>query len=268
MWIQCYGECLCPLIFKLQFILGKIMQRICIPSKSAHQGSQRNLPRDQLAAASRTTSLTDKAVQFATSETYVFSDSVLRMGGISQNPVKAWKEKIDLFMDSRQYRELDRIVGEPMEFEWWNFPGFTTLQILAEILKLWWLKWSVNLSNSKDELSSCQCVTTLYGKNKETEKLVLRILLWLQIMLENSRKDIGRFLSQDQKRSGTELTHTNQMENGTMSLSSWWSISVKADMPFFEDPVLLKDELWRAKEKENCLYISMAATKPSKWFFI
>ena len=44
---------------------------------------------------------------------------------------------------------------------------------------------------------------------KETEKLVLRILLWLLIMLENSRKAIGRFLGLDQKRSGTELTDTS-----------------------------------------------------------
>ena len=57
----------------------------------------------------------------------------------------------------------------------------------------------MNLSNSRDELSSCQCITTLYEEKKETAKLVLRILLLLQIMLENSRKDIGRFLGLGQK---------------------------------------------------------------------
>ena len=41
--------------------------------------------------------------------------------------------------------------------------------------KTWWLKWSVNLSTSKDELSSCQCITTLYGERKETKNCVLRI---------------------------------------------------------------------------------------------
>ena len=48
-------------------------------------------------------------------------------------PVRAWKEKIDWFQNSLQYRELDRIDGEPMEFQWNIFPGFTTLQILFEI---------------------------------------------------------------------------------------------------------------------------------------
>ena len=74
----------------------------------------------------RTTLLTDKADQFATAKTYVFSDSVLCKGGISPDPVKAWKEKINWFMDSRQYRELNRIDGEPMEFEWKKFTGFAT----------------------------------------------------------------------------------------------------------------------------------------------
>ena len=36
----------------------------------------------------------------------------------------------------KQYRELDGIGGEPMEFEWMMFPGYTTLQILLEIQKI------------------------------------------------------------------------------------------------------------------------------------
>ena len=53
---------------------------------------------------------------------------------------------------------------------------------------------------------------------KGTEKPVLRILLCFRSMLENSRKDIGRFLGLDQRGSGAELTFSNQMEKETMSL--------------------------------------------------
>ena len=84
----------------------------------------------------RTTFLTDKAVQFATAETYVFSDSVLCLERISSDPVGAWKDKIKWFIQSRHSRELDRIDGEPMEFEWNIFPGFTSLEILAEIQQM------------------------------------------------------------------------------------------------------------------------------------
>ena len=43
----------------------------------------------------RTNVLTDNAVQFATAKTCVFSDSVLCLGGISPDPVRAWKDKIN-----------------------------------------------------------------------------------------------------------------------------------------------------------------------------
>ena len=39
------------------------------------------------------------------------------------------------FKDSSQYRTLDTIDGEPMEFEWNIFPGFTTLQLVQEVQK-------------------------------------------------------------------------------------------------------------------------------------
>ena len=44
-----------------------------------------------------TTLLTDRAVQLTTAKTYVFSDSVLCLGGISTEPVKAWESKIKWF---------------------------------------------------------------------------------------------------------------------------------------------------------------------------
>ena len=46
------------------------------------------------------------------------------------------RKKFDWFMNSSQCRELGRIDGETMEFEWKIFPGFTTLQILVEIQKM------------------------------------------------------------------------------------------------------------------------------------
>ena len=50
---------------------------------------------------------------------YVFSDSVLCLGKVNQNPTSniVWEEKLSWFKDSPQYRILDTIDGEPMEFE-------------------------------------------------------------------------------------------------------------------------------------------------------
>ena len=40
----------------------------------------------------RSTLLTDRAVQLSTARTYVFSDSVLCMGKMKENPMEAWNE--------------------------------------------------------------------------------------------------------------------------------------------------------------------------------
>ena len=65
----------------------------------------------------------------------VFSDSVSCLGKVNQNPASnaSWEEKLSWFKDSPQYRTLDTIDIEPMEFEWNIFPGFTTLQLISKV---------------------------------------------------------------------------------------------------------------------------------------
>ena len=41
----------------------------------------------------------------------------------------------DFSLLNSEYRNLDTIDGEPMEFEWNIFPGFTTLQLVQEVQK-------------------------------------------------------------------------------------------------------------------------------------
>ena len=66
---------------------------------------------------------------------YIFSDSVLCLGRIHQNPEsnEAWKKRIEWITTDQSYRDFDRINGEPTEFEWGVFPGFTTLQLCGKV---------------------------------------------------------------------------------------------------------------------------------------
>ena len=68
---------------------------------------------------------------------YVFSDSVLCLGKMNQNPTSntVWERQLEWIKDSSQYRTLDTIDGEPMEFEWNIFPGFSTLELVREVQK-------------------------------------------------------------------------------------------------------------------------------------
>ena len=69
---------------------------------------------------------------------YVFSDSVLCLGKINENPQSnaAWEQRLGWFKTSQEYRDLDRIDGEPLEFEWNIFPGYNTLQLSQEVKSL------------------------------------------------------------------------------------------------------------------------------------
>ena len=68
----------------------------------------------------------------------VFSDSVLCLGMIHQNPDanEAWKKRIEWITTSQSYRDYDGISGEPTEFEWNIFTGFDTLQLHGEVKDL------------------------------------------------------------------------------------------------------------------------------------
>ena len=70
----------------------------------------------------------EEVISLLHKKVYVFSDSVLCLGKMNVNPqsVIAWEDRLTWFKSSPEYRALDKIDGEPMEFEWHIFPGFTT----------------------------------------------------------------------------------------------------------------------------------------------
>ena len=77
----------------------------------------------------------ETVINLQRTKVYVFSDSVLCFGRILQHPDsnEAWKNRIAGVKAEKSYRDFDGIDGEPTEFEWNVFPGFTTLQLCGKI---------------------------------------------------------------------------------------------------------------------------------------
>ena len=77
----------------------------------------------------------EEVISLSHAKFYVFSDSVLRLGKMSENPQSktVWEDKLTWFISSSEYRALFTIDGEPMELEWNIFPGFTTSQLIREV---------------------------------------------------------------------------------------------------------------------------------------
>ena len=62
----------------------------------------------------------EEVVSLSRENVYVFSDSVLCFGKMSENPPSniVWEDKLTWFKSSPRYRIVDTMDREPMEFEW------------------------------------------------------------------------------------------------------------------------------------------------------
>ena len=80
----------------------------------------------------------ETVINLQRTKVYVFSDSVLCLGRILQHPDsnEAWKNRIEGVKSGRSCRDYDGIDGEPTEFEWNIFAGFTTLQLCGKVTDL------------------------------------------------------------------------------------------------------------------------------------
>ena len=80
----------------------------------------------------------NKSSVFSVQMSTYFSDSVLCLGEMNENPQSnmAWEDRLTWFKSSPEYRALDRIDGEPIEFESNIFPRFTTLQLINKVHEL------------------------------------------------------------------------------------------------------------------------------------
>ena len=77
----------------------------------------------------------ETVINLQSKKVYVFSDSVLCLGRILQHPDsnEAWKKRIEGVFTEKSCRDYDGISGEPTEFEWNIFQGFTTLQLCGKV---------------------------------------------------------------------------------------------------------------------------------------
>ena len=80
----------------------------------------------------------ESVINLQRTKVYVFSDSVLCLGKVHSHPEsnEAWQKRIGWIITDKSYRDYDGMNGEPTEFEWNIFPGFTTLQLCGKVTDL------------------------------------------------------------------------------------------------------------------------------------
>ena len=113
----------------------------------------------------------EEVISLLQTKVYVFSDSVLCLGKMNENPPSniAWEDRLTWFKSSPQYRDLDKIDGEPMEFEWNILPGFTTLQLSHNVHELL-LRLSVTPENFTGRIIFMSMFNDISWESKDNEK--------------------------------------------------------------------------------------------------
>ena len=127
-------------------------------------------------------SIIQEVISLSHAKVFVFSDSVLCLGKVNQNPTSnaVWEEKLSWFTDSPPYRTS----WTQMMVSRWNSSG-TLSQDLPHCSSSTKVqedqKWATH-HNSRDELSWCRCSMTSYGDLKTMNgNALLTPHLWLHL---------------------------------------------------------------------------------------
>ena len=141
---------------------------------------------------------------------YVFSDSVLCLGKIFENPQSndACEQRFGWFKTSPNYRNFDRIHGEPMEFEWNILSGFNTLQLSEEVRSL-----LLRLGETPETFTGRIIFMLMFNGISCGSRDNAISFLYMQKDLEH---DNGHLLVLVLRRSGTLSKKTVHKENGTI----------------------------------------------------
>ena len=147
-----------------------------------------------------------------------------------------------------------------------NFTGFTTLGILDEIQKMTTESKS-EAEHFKGRIIFMSMHNDIDWTKRGIKKFVLRMLSEVLSILEDSRKDIGRFWYLDPRRNATRLMSANLMENWRKLLKTWCSTLPEADILYFVSAAPWKEKNWKGKEKEWNPFTSTVVMKSLSWFF-
>ena len=146
----------------------------------------------------------ERVINLQRTTVYVFSDSVQCLGKIYENPQSngAWEDRLGWLKISPEYRNFDRIDGEPMDFDWNIFPGFTTLQLNQEVKNL-----LLRLGETPENLTRRIIFMSMFnniscGSRDKMKKNASRMLDSFLKRQRDLEQDNGHFLVLVQKRSG------------------------------------------------------------------
>ena len=210
----------------------------------------------------------ERVINLQRTKIYVFSESVLCLGKIFENPEsnEAWEQRLRWIKSSQNYRNFDRIDGEPMKFEW-NISQDSIRCSSAKKSKVYCTDWEKHQTFSQEEFYSCRCSTTFPVEQKTMKKNVWQMLDSYLCMQEDLEKDNGHSLVLVLRKSGTLSKKTVHKESGTkLQKGCCWN-SLRADVQFSVLRLHCPEVILKAKDVENYRYTMQPTRKRLRLFF-
>ena len=210
----------------------------------------------------------ETVINLQRAKVYVFSDSVLCLGKVHPHPMsnEAWKERIGWIITDKSYRDNDGINGEPTEFEWNIFPGFTTLQLCGKVTDL-----LSRLGETPDTFTGRILFMSMFNDiswtRKTMKKNVWQMLKSSPFLQRSLVLDNGHLLVQVLRRNGTVWKKTIVKEFGITSRKRCCWNSQQADVQFSVQQLHCPGKSSKAKDTVNCLFILLRIKKQLRLFF-
>ena len=212
----------------------------------------------------------ETVINLQRTKVYVFSDSVLCLGRVHQHPEsnKVWKERTGWIITDKSYRDYDGINGEPTEFEWNKFPGFTTLQLCGKVTDL-----LSRLGETPETFTRRILFMSTFNNifcdrydNKDEEECVANAKV---VSILARKFGIGQwsFIGPGTERSGILWKRIVHKEFGIISRTRCCWNSQKADVQFSVQQHHFPGVSSKAKDTENCLCILLRIIKQLRLFF-
>ena len=175
----------------------------------------------------------ERIINLQRTKVYVFSDSVLCLGKILENPESndAWGQRLGWIKSSQNYRIFDRIDGESMEFEWNIFQNSIHCTSVKKS-KVHCTDWEKHQKISQEEFYLCRCSTTFPVEQKTMKKNASQMLDSFHKMQNDLEQDNGHSLVLVLRKSGTLSKKTVHKESGTkLQKGCCWN-SLRVDVQY------------------------------------
>ena len=159
----------------------------------------------------------EEVISLSHGKVYVFSDSVLCLGKMNQNPTpnSALEEKLSWFKSSSQHRTLDTSdrVANGIRVEY--LPRIHHVAALQQKSMSSCLKWAVHQKFKGRNIFMSMFNDILWRSDDNERECNANADLVSLFAKKKKQQDFGHSLDLDRRRSGIPFTLTDHKENGT-----------------------------------------------------